>query len=362
MDSNEFFETRIKKAKGFGFPDPIYINTEKLTDKNRVLYIVEIEAIHIPDKDKAKTHHFSLKFSKFKKIKEDPYWTEDDSIIKNGFTIADKESLEKLVAYIKANQSLLKIDILSKDYTEIILSNNKVKINLLGKLLKSFKEEEQNIVFDILKKEFPLLDKKFITYKLVKSREESLIEFEKSLPDADKIERNYWQPFLEKNKWMLGLSFFIVKEEMLKDGRIDLHNNADFLLKNEDGFVDVLEIKHPNIEFWKTKRDGSYDLYRGFLQPSDELRGSISQARNYIFQLEKEVSNHEWIVDKKCVPIKPSCTIIIGRSKSWKELEKTEFRLLNDSLHGIKIITFDHLLNRAENLLNIIREEDIVQK
>jgi len=38
MNADVFFQLKIKKAKEFGFPEPIFINTEKLSDKNRVLY------------------------------------------------------------------------------------------------------------------------------------------------------------------------------------------------------------------------------------------------------------------------------------------------------------------------------------
>jgi len=40
MNAQDFYNLKVKKAKGFGFPDPIFINAEKLSDKTRVVYLV----------------------------------------------------------------------------------------------------------------------------------------------------------------------------------------------------------------------------------------------------------------------------------------------------------------------------------
>ncbi|MGA2417695.1 MAG: Shedu anti-phage system protein SduA domain-containing protein [Candidatus Staskawiczbacteria bacterium] len=352
MDANEFYKLRVKKAKDFGFPDPIFINAEKLSDRTRVVYIVEIQSTFIPNRREQKTHHYALKFSKFKKIKEEPFWIEEEIVTSEGFAIYDKASLEKLAAYIKANEALLNIDILSKEYTSAILSNDEVTINLVKQILQS--EKNKDTVYQLFKEQYPELDKKILTYKLVQARRVALDEFKTSLSDLDKKERNYWQPFLEKNRWMFGLSYFV----LLDESRIDLWDTADYLFESEDGFIDIVEIKHPHIDFWQKDSIGGYKRYRDFLQPSEELKGSLTQATNYIFQVEKKFSDPDWCRENKCeTPVKPKCTVILGRSINWALEEKTAFRLLNDSLHGIEVITFDHLFSRAERLLNSLEKE-----
>jgi hypothetical protein len=225
-------------------------------------------------------------------------------------------------------------------------------IDVLRKILSS--EENKKAAFEFFKEQYPELDKKILTYKLVQSRRKALVEFSQSLDDPEKIERNYWQPFLEKNRWMFGLSYFV----LLDDSRIDLENNADYLLEAEDGFIDIVEIKHPHVDFWQQDHSGSYKKYRGFLQPSDELKGATTQAIHYIFQVEKKFNDPDWQRTHHCeTPVKPTCTIILGRSNSWAIEEKTAFRLLNDSLHGVEIITFDQLYIRAEKILKTLEEE-----
>lgn len=351
-DAKSFFEARVRKAKKFGFPEPIYINAAQLSSRSRVVYLVEVQAIHILNEKTQKTHHYALKFSKFNKIKAEPFWEEESIVSRGGFTIADRASIEKLAAYIKANQALLGIDILSKDYTSAILSNDVVVLNIVKKILES--EENKNAVYELLREQYPAIDKKILIHKLVRARSESLAEFKKSMGDESKKERDYWHPFLKQNRWMFGLSFVV----LLDESRIDLLNTADYLSESEDGFIDVVEIKHPHFNFWQKDRAGVYKRYRKFLQPDEELKGAITQGTNYIFQVEKKFSDPDWQRSNNCAtPVKPNCTIIFGRSNTWAMEEKTAFRLLNDSLHGISIITFDHLFDRASRLLESLEEE-----
>ncbi len=352
MNASDFYNLKVKKAKDFGFPEPIFVNADKLSERNRVIYLVEIQSILIPDKQHNKTHHYALKFSKFKKIKEEPFWVEEEITTDDGFTISDKSSLEKLSAYIKANEALLGVDILSKEYASLILSNDEVALDLVKQILQSEKNKET--IYQLFKEQYPELDKKILTYKLVQARRVALDEFKTSLSDSEKKERNYWQPFLEKNRWMFGLSYFV----LLDESRIDLWDTADYLFESEDGFIDIVEIKHPHIDFWQKDSAGNYEKYRNFLQPSEELKGAVTQATNYIFQVEKKFSDPDWCRKNKCeTPVKPKCTVIIGRSTEWSIEEKTAFRLLNDSLHGIDVITFDHLFNRAEKILDSLEKE-----
>ena len=190
MDADIFFKLKIGRAKRFGFPEPIYLNTEKLTNKNRVIYIAEIQATHILDQHTNKTHHFALKFSKFKKVKEDPYWIEENLLTENGFSINDKASIEKLAAYIKANEILLGIDILSNDYISAIFTNDSTRSSLLEQLFSN--KDDKNRLFDLFKENYPDLDKKILTYKLVQTRKKSLEQFKTSLKDPNKKERDFW--------------------------------------------------------------------------------------------------------------------------------------------------------------------------
>ncbi len=347
--AQDLFELRVRRAKNFGFPEPIFLNAERLTSRSRVLYLVEIQAMHIPGKEGGQPHHFTLKFSKFERVKGE--WAEKD-LIDRGFAISDKASIEKLAGYIAANQTLLGIDLLSKDFTSVVLSQDDVSLALLRRILGSRRNRET--IFELFRDHYPKLDKKILTYKLVQARHKTLGTYRAALDDATKKERNFWYPFLQENSWMLGTPGVLISS-----GRLDLENTADFLIEAvEDGFVDIAEIKHPHIEFWARSSTGDYRRYRDFLQPSSELTGAITQATNYIFQVEKRFADVDWQRRNACeAPVKPRCFVIAGRSSSWGLEERTAYRLLNDSLDGIVVMTFDQLLARAERVLKILEEE-----
>ncbi|MEK9206958.1 MAG: Shedu anti-phage system protein SduA domain-containing protein, partial [Patescibacteria group bacterium] len=58
------------------------------------------------------------------------------------------------------------------------------------------------------------------------------------------------------------------------------------------------------------------------------------------------------------IPLKPKGLIVHGRNNIWDKSEWEAFRLLNDELHNIQIITFDILLERAKNVLKIMGTEE----
>lgn len=351
MDANEFFEMKVKRARQFGFPDPIFINAEQLTGRSRVVYLVEVQSTLIPDLKKGKTHHYSLKFSKFKKVAEEPFWIEED-LIPKGFSIADRQSIEKLYGYIASNQKLLEIDVLTKDFKRAFFTNSESAIELLKEILALDGNREE--YFRLFKEHYPKLNKKLLVYRLVQARREALEEFKRSLKDPAKTERNYWQKFLTDNKWMFGLPYFVLLDER----RLDISSTADYLFESEDGFIDIVEIKNPHDEFWLKKADGTYVKYRNYLQVSNELRGAVTQGTNYIFEVEKKCDSAQWMTQHNCqAPVKPKCLVVLGRSADWQLEEGTAFRLLNDSLHGVSVITFDHLRSRAEKALLDLEQE-----
>lgn len=115
-----------------------------------------------------------------------------------------------------------------------------------------------------------------------------------------------------------------------------------------DGFVDLVEIKKPNgLPFWSNTKDHNNYV------PSSDLIKAITQCLNYLYVIEREsnsVSFSERIGGKV---IKPRCTLIFGRSNDLNNEQKEAYRILNSSYSQLSIITYDHLLLRAQNILGI---------
>lgn len=230
------------------------------------------------------------------------------------------------------------------------------KIAILKELSKALSQEDME---NWLKGNLSFVSSNIALAKIYNDRLSEIAEFKDSI-GSDKNE-HYWKLFLKRNKWMFGSAYVNIIEE----DRIDLHHETDLPFKVEGGFMDIVEIKKPSFPFWAQSRDGGNLLYRGkFLIPHIQIQGAISQLSKYIFQAEKKVDSNEYIKNHGgIIPIKPKGLIVHGRSHNWQELEWETFRLLNDELHNIQIISFDILLERALRILQIMEiEQGLDQK
>jgi len=152
-----------------------------------------------------------------------------------------------------------------------------------------------------------------------------------------------WQRFFSKNSWMLGTDFF----EILDEGRLDVENITDYLIKSYDGFVDIVELKLPTAEFWTSENI-----------PTSILTKATMQCNRYILETERRMNDAKKITELRNIPIvKPRITLIYGRSVGWGDDKKEAYRVLNSSYTTLNIITFDHLLERAKRLIGVSKLE-----
>ena len=70
-------------------------------------------------------------------------------------------------------------------------------------------------------------------------------------------------------------------------------------------------------------------------------------------------TSQEYIKDHGgVIPLKPRGLVIHGRSDGWGVEEWESFRLLNDELHTVQVITFDHVLKQGKRMLAVMQPED----
>ena len=172
-----------------------------------------------------------------------------------------------------------------------------------------------------------------------------LREFKDNL-DLD-LKESHWQNSFNKNKWIFGNEYIGIVNER----RIDKNNISDYLMKSFDGFLDIIEIKKPSLNFWNNKLDHNN------LIPSKDLINAITQCNNYLYELERESGNFKSWTDYGVKIIRPRCLLVFGRSNDWEEKHYEAFRILNSSLNKIQIITYDQLLQKASYLLNLDNKE-----
>ncbi|RVU01268.1 DUF4263 domain-containing protein [Mucilaginibacter limnophilus] len=160
----------------------------------------------------------------------------------------------------------------------------------------------------------------------------------------DSLNEHEWQRWFEKNSWVLGTEFV----KILDERRIDSANISDFLMKAYDGFVDIVEIKRPqgSSQFWHDKLD--HDNY----VPHNDLVKAITQCSNYIYEIERESNSIKFLERADNTPlVKPRCILIFGRSNDWNKKQMQAYRILCSAYHNITILTYDHVLARAQRLI-----------
>jgi hypothetical protein len=217
------------------------------------------------------------------------------------------------------------------------------RASLIKKLLESNHGEE---VWRLLLELEPDLVTKLAGAKLHSERRQAITEFETAI-EAGELEE-YWRKFLIANQWMFGGSNVAV----IQEGRIDIKTTADIPFEVEGGFMDIVELKRPDFPFWaRTKEKAVYKYRKKYPIPSSELQGAIAQVTDYIVQAEKKLSDADFIKQHGVRPLKPRGLVVHGRSNDWGQEEWDAFRLLNDNLHGVQVMTFDHLLAQGRHAL-----------
>lgn len=226
-----------------------------------------------------------------------------------------------------------------------VLGDDAGRLQVITKLLAGDHGDE---MWAELASAYPQLAERLSADFILRKRREALTEFEANI-GGDRDE-NYWQSFLTENRWIFGTA----NVEIIQERRITTHHTTDIPFEVDGRFVDLVELKRPDFSFWAVKQNGQRWLYRDkYLIPHGELRGAISQISAYILEAEKRVNDIAYRDDLGgVVPLKPRGMVVHGRSDDWGEDEWKAYRLLNDELHGIQVITFDILLDRAKRALN----------
>jgi len=145
-----------------------------------------------------------------------------------------------------------------------------------------------------------------------------------------------WQKFFEGNPWILGSDFV----ETLNERIIDENSEIDIPVKDYDGFVNIIELKLPNADFWTTENI-----------PVAQLTKAIMQCAHYITEMERRMNDCKKVEKLGATILKPRITLIYGRSNTWTKDQREQFKILNSSFHDIAILTYDNVLERAHKII-----------
>lgn len=193
-----------------------------------------------------------------------------------------------------------------------------------------------------------ILDNNIISSELVlglrhSQRLKAITKFEEMINQD--LRESDWQKWFQSNSWVLGSQFVSILEER----SIDTENISDFLMEAYDGFLDIIEIKRPNggLQFWASNQD------HGNYVPSTDLIKALTQASRYIYEVEREANSVKFLERAGGVKtVKPRCVLIFGRSNNWSSQQIEAYRILNASYHNLSILTYDHVLTRARQIVD----------
>lgn len=302
-----------------------YATPQKLKTKQRVYsqaILMKIPHEHSEELD------ISLKIGRYTL----PYGHVAGNQPKSELTL-DNEELNALIEYISENY--IPVNLGKGEYVSVTGDN--------AKLIKQFKAlvEGKADTANLLIENGILSDNVYVTATSIK-KVAALSELESNL--SKDLPEKYWQDWFSLNKWVLGSDF----AQIIDERHIDTENIADYIMRAFDGFVDLVEIKKPNgIPFWSATKDHNNYV------PSTDLIKAITQCLNYIHAIEQEANSLKFIQKTKSKVIKPRCILIFGRSHNWDDEQREAYRILNASYNQISILTYDHLLIRAKNVLGI---------
>jgi hypothetical protein len=167
---------------------------------------------------------------------------------------------------------------------------------------------------------------------------------------------SWWQDFIHKNILIIQQGYIHAIEKM--NITIGGTKFPDFSLITHDSFLDILEIKKPSTILLKE------DTSRGNFYWDSEIARAIIQVENYIENVLNYAGNvRGFIKDNHGIELKvvrPRGIILAGESgKFTTQKQKDDFRLLSMTTKNITFVTYDELVTRLENYIEVLEKNSV---
>ena len=108
-------------------------------------------------------------------------------------------------------------------------------------------------------------------------------------------------------------------------------------METVDSFFDILEPKTPEATVL------AFDEHHNTWYLHADVSGAMAQADHIK-------------ADRDIYLVRPRVCVVIGRSSRWNDFQKGYFRRIAATYHDIELLTFDHIVQRAQQLID--RYED----
>ena len=292
---------------------------------------------------------FSCRDNKKRIIEEAASSDEEGRPIRGRVGLGDcHENFWKLLNYVA---NFPGIDIPRGRFSAVAIEDKDV----LGAVLKMNDDKRRDVFRTLLSAPGLSLTKEDIN--LLLRRKENLAEFEKEISAGHN--ENWWQKFFEKNKWIFGygLNYEIIDTlhpqphygDMSYDGRGGQRGDFLGITKGVDArFTVLVEIKKPTSSLLQ----GDEEIRNGSWSLSSDLTDALAQLQGNIDQWNKDgarqIENVRKLESEGIFTVQPKGILVIGKLAELEQLSKLEtFQRFRNSVHGVDILTFDELLDRA---------------
>jgi len=184
----------------------------------------------------------------------------------------------------------------------------------------------------------------------------ALEELKQLLNNGAGINEADWQIRIRDILQLLYPKYILCTREITFSGIDGYDKRPDFVLVDANGYVDILEIKKPDVRIL-TKQAS----YRNNYVPVREFSGAIQQIEKYIFCMtsieksQREVKNKlVALLPEAITPeiVNPQGILIAGRSNGFNPQQKMDFELIKRQYKQVAdIMTYDDLVARFENIV-----------
>ncbi len=296
--------------------------------------------------------------------------TEDTDVIELSYGInrvrTSQKTLQKMDSLLIERQRDIKQDIIKSTFTKVYpkafkydrpikykpgMLANIFTENILKSLSSDDKDALNKFIPEYLSKEAIASVSAVKASVQIKTLKELAAEIKQEI--NNERSENWWQKYIHRNILIIQQGYIHALDKL----NVTVGNTKfpDFTLITHDGFLDILEIKKPSTLLLKqdTSRDNWYW--------ETELSKAIIQVENYL----ENISRHSdavrsYIKDTHKIDLKvlrPRGIVLAGDGRKFKtQKEKDDFRLLSYSTKNILFLTYDELVTRLENYIEVLEK------
>jgi len=310
------------------------------TDWMKIVAVYWVTESSEPDRK-----HVNLRIEQYKKKPSDPTFPEEPA---QKINLQD-EDIANLISSARA-QSILKdsdvsdrVIVMKGQSAGEILKLTKRDIGSITQLVGSLTDENIQALAQRLNPE--IVEKIDSAVKYI-HMENSLNWLRAKI--EENVDEAVFQKWFDENTWIFGKNYV----DRVDKKTIGLQSRADLIYISVDGFADLVELKKSVLARPILLPDASHSTF----YPSQELSKALAQAMHYLQVIE---DHRLQLVKLVNIPVlRPSITIVIGRSDDWNDRTREQLRILNSTLLNIKVLTYDHLLAMGNNILQLYAPEE----